>query len=552
MSQVRPRNPITFRQGQNIGEPAAEDDDEFLFDTFVENFAFQTLIDVSSPRFLLLGRTGTGKTAILREIERRFDNVIRIDPQELSLQYISNSDIINFFQRNGVKLDLFYQLLWRHVLATELIRTKFRLEDERSTQKFFQQISIIFNANRRRAIEYMQSFGSGFWLETDARVTQVTQKFESELRAAAGVNLSGIKADLAASDKFTEEEKKDIVARAQKIVDSVRIQQLSEVIDWLADEVFIDKRAPYYLIIDDLDLDFASGRTKLQLIRALIETCKKFRRVANVKIVMAVRTDLLERVFESTRDEGFQEEKYKGNYAVLEWKEGELKELTDRRVRSSIRRQYTASSIGFSDVFPERISQSEAFKYVLGRTLQRPRDIIAFVNECIAQAVGSDRVSLPAVRKAEELYSVERFNALRDEWRGQYPFLDQYCRPLIGKPRRFEYRSITTAEMEELMVTLAMNAAADTDRLAHKAVTTGTYGGARTDDFEIEWVDALFKVGVLGVKTDPGTPVKWSYKGRQTLNAADVNPGSMLYVHPMLWRRLGIVTKNIESEDVET
>lgn len=484
----------------------------------------------------------------MRKIEADRRNVIRIDPKELSLQYISNSDIITFFQKNGVKLDLFYQLLWRHVIATELIKEKFQLEDEQRTKYFFRQVADWFNLKRRRAMEYMQSFGSDFWLETDARVTQVTQKFESELKAAAGVDISHVKADASSKQAFSEEQKQDIVARAQKVVDSVHIQQLSEVIDWLNDDVFNDDGKPYFVVIDDLDLPFASGDTRLLLIRALVETCKKFRKVRNVKMIVALRTDLLERVFESTRDEGFQEEKYKGNIIDIEWTPGELKELVDRRIRESVRRQYSGIRIGFADIFPERINQSDSFGYMLQRTLHRPRDIIAFVNECISKAVGSDRVSVSAIRKAEESYSADRFNALRDEWRGQFPMLDVHCTPLIGKPRRFIVQSTPAGDIDDLMLRLATSPGAEQDRLGYSAVTSGTYGGSRTEDFQIEWLDALYKVGVLGVKTDAGTPVKWNYRGRQTLNRSDVKPDSMIYVHPMLWRRLGIITKDSEID----
>ncbi len=543
----KPRNPITLRQGQNIGQPAAEDDDEFLFTTFFENYAFKEISDLSSPKFLLLGRTGTGKTAIIRRIERVRDLTIRIDPAELSLQYISNSDIIRFFESAGVKLDLFYQLLWRHVIATELIKYHFKLDDEQRTRQFFARFSDAFNQKRKRAMEYMRSFGSDFWLETDARITQVTQKFESELNASLEAN-GPVTPKIGGRAFTSEEHKKDVVARAQKVVDNVHLQQLSEVIDWLHDEVFNDSRKPHYVLIDDLDLNFASGQTKLWLVRALIETCKKFKKVSNVKIVISIRTDLLERVFESTRDEGFQEEKYKGNILNVEWLSGELKEIVDRRLKESIRRQYSNGGIGFDEIFPERINQSESLPYIVQRTLHRPRDIIAFVNECIDQSVGSDRVTTAAVRKAEEPYSADRFNALRDEWFGHYPLLDRACRPLTGRPRRFTLGAITPAQIEDLMLDLATSPAAETDRLGTAALRAGSYSGGKTHDFKIEWLDALYKVGILGLKTDAGTPVKWNYRSRQTLNSADVGDDTMIYVHPMFWRQLAIVTKDQDTD----
>jgi SpoVK/Ycf46/Vps4 family AAA+-type ATPase len=44
------------------------------------------------PGMILAGRTGSGKTAILRHIERSAEHIAIIEPSEMALGYISNSD----------------------------------------------------------------------------------------------------------------------------------------------------------------------------------------------------------------------------------------------------------------------------------------------------------------------------------------------------------------------------------------------------------------------------------------------------------------------------
>jgi hypothetical protein len=44
---------------------------------------------------------------------------------------------------------------------------------------------------------------------------------------------------------------------------------------------------------------------RLRLIRALIETCMDFAGVKNAKIIVALRSDLLDRVYRFTRDIAF-------------------------------------------------------------------------------------------------------------------------------------------------------------------------------------------------------------------------------------------------------
>jgi len=59
--------------------------------------------------------------------------------------------------------------------------------------------------------------------------------------------------------------------------------------------------------------------------------------------------------------------------------------------------------------------------YILERTLLRPRDAIAFANECLAVGVGKGRLSWDDIKTAERSYSNTRVLALRDEWKGTYP-----------------------------------------------------------------------------------------------------------------------------------
>lgn len=69
------------------------------------------LRDVTNPRRIVLGRTGSGKTALLMQFKsEEQDRVIAIKPESLALNYISNSNILNFVLDLGVSLDIFFRL----------------------------------------------------------------------------------------------------------------------------------------------------------------------------------------------------------------------------------------------------------------------------------------------------------------------------------------------------------------------------------------------------------------------------------------------------------
>ena len=126
----RQQGKFRFRRLDNIGAAAAEEDIDFLKNCFVDTGVMSVLSDCRDPRSIAIGRTGSGKTALLSRLSETEERVIEILPESLSLSYISNSTVLNFFDRLGVKLDIFFKLLWRHVFAVELIKHHFKIWKE--------------------------------------------------------------------------------------------------------------------------------------------------------------------------------------------------------------------------------------------------------------------------------------------------------------------------------------------------------------------------------------------------------------------------------------
>ena len=181
--------PFRFRKESSIGEPDAESDNHFLSQCFVDTGDYKTLVDCSNPHRIIVGRTGAGKSALLQHLIRSEENVIEISPDNLSLNYISNSDIITTLERAGVKLDLFYTLLWKHVFATELLKKKFNLANEEKTKNWFSNFLPPLkkkDQSKERALEYLRDWGDKFWQETEYRVKEVTQKLEKDVAVFFG------------------------------------------------------------------------------------------------------------------------------------------------------------------------------------------------------------------------------------------------------------------------------------------------------------------------------------------------------------------------------
>jgi hypothetical protein len=165
------KDKFRFKKLDNIGAADAEEDKQFLESCFVEAGQIQVLRDCSDPRRIILGRTGSGKTALIQKLGELENRTIEVKPESLALSYISNSTILNFVSELGVKLDIFFKLLWRHVFTVELLKYHFNIKTENQKTSFLDPIKNLFKDKKnQKALEYLEKWGKSFWEETEYRI----------------------------------------------------------------------------------------------------------------------------------------------------------------------------------------------------------------------------------------------------------------------------------------------------------------------------------------------------------------------------------------------
>lgn len=237
-----------IRKGLSIGEPDAESDQKFLSECFVLTSDYEKLVDTASPQRIVVGGTGSGKSALLYHVKNSKDQVIEILPEDLSLNFISNSDIVQVLERAGVKLDIFYTLLWKHVFTVELLKAKFDLVTEEKTKNWLSNILGAFrkkNQAKERALSYIAEWGDKFWEETEYRIKEVTQKLEDNIKAQMGADYEGLALEASYGRNRSKETKSEVVHKAQRIVNSTQIKALSDVVKLLAEDIFEDPQQKY-------------------------------------------------------------------------------------------------------------------------------------------------------------------------------------------------------------------------------------------------------------------------------------------------------------------
>ncbi len=536
-------NPIILQAGMTIGTNAAEFDDDFLLPCFVQYPPVDLCMNVSSRGMVVDGRTGSGKTAILRYIGANAAHSVMIDPTEMAMSYVTNSDVLRFLQLIGADLDLTFQVLWKHVLCIEFIRLRYNVDSEASSKSVFNSIFEAFSRDdrKKRSINYLRNWEGKFWITMDQNIKELTEKVEDQVKAELGAEIDKFKLGGQYEKRLSTDKKSEFVARIRKIIHADQLAELAGVIDMLAELERGDKKhfdqTHYYIMIDRLDENWVDISIRFKLIRALIETLKSFRRITDLKILIALRSDVLERVIQETRDISFQREKLDDYFIHLKWNKLLLRELVDTRIQKLFKKQYTQGTIHFDDVFPYNVGNAAPFDYLIERTLMRPRDIIAFVNECLKTAEGTYEVTGQTIRKAEIEFSRIRRDALEQEWQSAFPsirrlldYIGRKQKPIIALTELIEGK-----DADDLALAIFSDEKLALDPLHAAATSHCDLAKESPVEFLTEMIGVLYRVGAVGVKLRNGNRYLYSHIDEPILPLAQITDDARIRIHPMLW-----------------
>ena len=279
-----------FRRHERLGAEGAEEDEDLLFECFIDTGELALLENTEDPRRIVVGRTGTGKTALLQLVALRQEHVKFLEPDSLALQYLSRYPLLRNLEELGVKLDIFYRLLWRHIFAVELIQLRYNVRTEEDQKHFFDRIASLLRGDKRKqaAIDYLVKWGKHFWEDTEIRIQEVTETLEKEITASLGAKSAVLTGGIEKTKRLTKEERQEISHRAQAVVNAVQIQRLSEIVGVLADEVFDDPQQHFYVLLDRLDENWVEDALRYRLIRALLETIKDLQKIRQAKVIVAL------------------------------------------------------------------------------------------------------------------------------------------------------------------------------------------------------------------------------------------------------------------------
>lgn len=437
-----------IRNEFTLGEGAAEYDG-LLREAFYETWLYRAIVSRDDQRCFLVGRTGSGKSALFRRMEFEHGNrLIRISPEDLSLTYIAELQVVRFLKSLDVHLDPLFVALWKHVLIIEIIKHRYRVDSPEAKQRFLASLmeKIRRDKSKQEALKYLEDFEGKFWQETDERVKEIVSKFETQVKAEAGgkIGAGSTNFNIGGTDSLVEstENRKELVNRFQRLVNETQLPRLNKMERVLNEDILDSPQHYTYVVIDDLDRDWADEQVTNDLIRCLFRAVMDLKRVENLKILVALRTNIFEALdFGKT---GGQEEKFRGLSHTLRWPKSELRELLDSRVSAAAQRHGLTDVKSIDELLPRaNTTRGNPLDYILNRTLLRPRDAMAFLNECFTLSNGKDKLTWSAIQSAESAYSKNRLLALRDEWKPTYPGIEQLLTAFTRAPNILDWHQMT-------------------------------------------------------------------------------------------------------------
>lgn len=370
----------------------------------------------------------------------------------------------------------------------------------------------------------------------DENIKQITEQIEEKLKGDYGAQIESFKTQAGYEKTLSKEQKREIISRVREIINVDQLRELHGIIEMLSDSSSVDDSLKCYILIDRLDDKWVDESIRFKLIRSLISSLRQFRSIRNLKILVSLRNDILERAVQESSDITFQREKFEDYIIKIKWSRNDIKELVNMRIRSLFRRQYTNKDVNFYDVFTNKVKNKDPFDYILERTHMRPRDVISFINECIESADGSYEITPNQIYKAEIEYSRKRRDALEQEWKSSFPCIDIMLKFITSFRQIYIdwdiLHSAPALDDAALEVCAAESEFQDSVYIAaHAMIENKSQSRTR---FLQSMIANLYRTGVVGVKVNEGDKFLYSHTDEPLISADILGSGARVRIHAML------------------
>jgi hypothetical protein len=377
-------------RGLDFGAPAAERDmGRGLEKYFVESAAFQRVR--SGAKTIILGNRGSGKSAIFKVLASREQAagsiVIELAPEDYSYELLSSTMAAanaGSWAKQGA-----YAAAWKYLIYV-LIMKEVSGKGGRGTGKPIHR--------------YLRDNHPGPQIGKLSMLVSYLKRLE-------GIKIGPLEAGFKSREL-------DKLYKLEEI--HYLLPQLMEILD----------RQRVIVLVDELDRGWDSSEDARAFVAGLFQACISVNEThRNLRVYVSLRQELYDDIPALYEDA----QKYRDLLETISWTDDSLLKLIAKRIR------HCAQENGYSEqaleqagdtacwnaVFatPPRHPVDNSFRYMVERTLHRPREIIQFCTETLEMA-RERAVTLPlpyaAISWTERSYSAERAKDIAAEYRYQY------------------------------------------------------------------------------------------------------------------------------------
>lgn len=460
---------------------------------FLETPDYRTLIE-TSDRLLVVGRRGTGKSTLARELRKYWGNtegasVVPIAPEEH--QVIAVRPLVELFGAKFVRIRAGMRLIWRYALMMEVTRA-LSARTTFSTCPSFAELK-----------EHI-----GHWGKRGASVLDRVRHLMRE---------------------FVKQES----SPEERIGDLPHYLQLEKVEAALSAACGKLPGAVIFLV-DRLDEGYEPDDIGVGLVDGLVQAAIDLKtRIPIVRPTLFLRDNIFRAVQRFDPDYS---RNIEGHVLRLHWDETSLFNFAAARLRIALRIDEESSTHVWNACTNDDLRGRDGFAKCLRLTLYRPRDLLALLNEALVHAYreARPRLALANIEATAQSISQNRLEDLKKEYSAMVPGLERYVGVFHDQNPERQAGEIT-ASLEAVLLQGSSDPLVQQDFLIledAKAV-----------------IRSLYSIGFLGVHDSPSARFLFCHDGRAPDREFEV--GDRILVHPCYWMALNCGGAELNREQAE-
>jgi hypothetical protein len=476
-----------------LGDLRAEADIAMLDRAFLETADYQTLIE-TSDRLIIVGRRGTGKSALTLALVKylrsaRSTHVVILAPEEH--QIIGLRPLVQLFGDKFLHIRAGTRLVWRYALMLEVARCLAKYSGVAETKAFDCVRPHLDKWNKR---------GHG-----------IIERFRHLLRETIDVSH----------------------APESRIGDLPVALDLTSLQDAIAEMCQVSKTTTFFLI-DRLDEGYEPDDIGVGLIDGLLQAAIDIKtRIPTIRPIVFLRDNIFRAV--QAQDQDFSRT-IEGHVLRLHWDERSLLEFAGKRLSIALHIEEDSNQKVWNACVLGELKGPNGFAKCLQKTLYRPRDLLALLNDSLYEASkqGHAQISLEAIESTAKIISQNRLDDLRKEYGAILQGLPHYLSVFQGRDPELRVDELS-ASLEEIL-----NAGSRDPRI-------------QQDFFILEdaksIIRGMYSIGFLGIK-DPATGTfVFCHDGRAP--DREFAAGTEVLIHPCYWMALNSTKNHLDPEQAQ-